>query len=169
MAKTSNSKAAASSSSPAEPFWIANVNRFFLRLGILWNLPESSPNLDALIRGPLKVDRIDRGRIMCSFTVKALVTNKYNTLHGGVVATVAEVVALACVRSVAGDKDFFLGESSISYLSAARLNAQVEVDGCVLRHGRTVVVTSVEFRVKETRKLVYVARATFYNMPSAKL
>eukprot|EP00262_Sarcandra_glabra_P007260 TRINITY_DN19945_c0_g1_i2.p1 TRINITY_DN19945_c0_g1~~TRINITY_DN19945_c0_g1_i2.p1 ORF type:complete len:170 (+),score=15.57 TRINITY_DN19945_c0_g1_i2:36-545(+) len=169
MAKPSNSEAASSSSATAERFWISNLNDFFLRNGILGNLPESSPDLDALVRGSLRVDRIDRGRIICSFTIKKPVTNKYSTLHGGVVATVAEVVALACVRSVAGDKDFFLGESSISYLSAARLNAQVEVDGCVLRHGRTVVVTSVEFRVKETRKLVYVARATFYNMPSAKL
>lgn len=39
-------------------------------------------------------------------------------------AAVAEAVALACVRTVAGDKEFFLGEFSTSYLSAARLDVR---------------------------------------------
>lgn len=47
--------------------------------------------------------------------------NPYNTLHGGAVAAVAEAVALACARAVAGDREFFLGESATSYLSAARV------------------------------------------------
>lgn len=47
--------------------------------------------------------------------------NKYNTLHGGAVGVISEAVALGCVRSVAGDKDFFLGEWAASYLSAAAL------------------------------------------------
>lgn len=37
---------------------------------------------------------------------------------------VAEVVAQACVMTVAGDKEFFLGESSLSYLSASRINVR---------------------------------------------
>lgn len=48
--------------------------------------------------------------------------NAYNTLHGGMVAAVAEAVGMACARAAAGDKEMFLGELSTAYLSAARLN-----------------------------------------------
>lgn len=41
-------------------------------------------------------------------------------MHGGAVGAVATRVATACARTVVGkDRDIFLGELSISYLSAA--------------------------------------------------
>lgn len=41
-------------------------------------------------------------------------------MHGGSVGAVAERVAIACARTVVDEnKDLFLGELSISYLSAA--------------------------------------------------
>ena len=49
--------------------------------------------------------------------------NFYGSLHGGAVAAVAEMVSIACVRTVvAEDKEIFLGDLSISYLSAAPMN-----------------------------------------------
>ncbi|XP_077234546.1 thioesterase superfamily protein [Tasmannia lanceolata] len=152
--------------------WLSATKEFFKRTGIPENLPESFTKkyaLNDLIRNILKVNHIDRGHVTCVFTVKPQLTNFYSTLHGGVVASVAEVVALASVRSVAGDKEFFLGESAVSYLSAAKLNMEVEVNAEVIRHGRRVVVSSVEFRNKETRQLIYTAQATFYNMPVSNL
>ena len=43
------------------------------------------------------------------------------------------------------------------------------VDGSVVRSGRNFTVVAVEFKLKKTGQLVYTARATFYNMPIAKL
>eukprot|EP00268_Persea_americana_P020614 TRINITY_DN20747_c0_g2_i2.p3 TRINITY_DN20747_c0_g2~~TRINITY_DN20747_c0_g2_i2.p3 ORF type:complete len:175 (-),score=31.76 TRINITY_DN20747_c0_g2_i2:1591-2115(-) len=125
--------------------------------------------LGDLIRALLKVQHIEPGRITCTFTVNPSFTNAYNTLHGGAVGVISEAVALGCVRSVAGDKDFFLGEWAASYLSAARLKEELQVDGVVIRHGRSIIVTSVEFRIKQTRKLIYSIRATFYSIPVAHL
>lgn len=46
--------------------------------------------------------------------------NAYNTLHGGAVGSIAEIVAIACARTVVNqDKDLFLGELSVTYLAAA--------------------------------------------------
>jgi len=70
---------------------------------------------------------------------------------------------------VAEDKELSLGELSISYLSGAPLNAEVIVDGSVVRSGRNLTIVAVEFKLKKTGQLVYTARATFYNMPIAKL
>lgn len=41
-------------------------------------------------------------------------------MHGGAVGTIAEIVAVACARTVVNkDKEIFLGELSVSYLSSA--------------------------------------------------
>ena len=49
--------------------------------------------------------------------------NIYSNFHGGAIAAVAEKVSYACARTVvAEDKDIFLGELSISYLSSAPVN-----------------------------------------------
>ncbi|XP_020581378.1 uncharacterized protein LOC110025300 [Phalaenopsis equestris] len=145
---------------------------FFTTLGLFQNIPEASERKDFysdLIRSLLKVDHIDRGQIACTLKVNASVVNPYNTLHGGVVSSVADLVGLACVKTVYGDKEFFLGEFSTSYLAAARLDTEVEVKGSIIRQGRSVVVVNIEFRMKESKKLAYTSRATFYIMPAASL
>lgn len=43
------------------------------------------------------------------------------------------------------------------------------VDACVVRSGRNLTVVAVEFKMKDSDKLVYTSRATFYNMPVASL
>ncbi|XP_050203790.1 uncharacterized protein LOC126653853 [Mercurialis annua] len=118
----------------------------------------------------LKPDLVQRGRVSCTATVLPSVINSYNGLHGGAVAAIAERVAIACARTVvAEDKEIFLGELSMSYLSAAQQNEVLVVDGSVVRSGRNLTVVAMEFKIKETQKPVYLARATFYHMPVAKL
>jgi acyl-coenzyme A thioesterase PaaI-like protein len=49
--------------------------------------------------------------------------NVYRSVHGGAVAAIAETVSIACARTVvAEDKELFLGELNMSYLSGARSN-----------------------------------------------
>ena len=49
--------------------------------------------------------------------------NFYASLHGGAVAAIAEMVSIACARTVvAEDNGIFLGDMSISYLSAAPIH-----------------------------------------------
>lgn len=136
-------------------------------------IPSNLENKDTfshLIRGLLKLTHIHSGHISCFLSVKPPVTNTYGGLHGGAVASVAEMVAVACARTVVGkEKELFLGELSNSYLSAAPQDAEVIVDASVVRSGRNLTVVAVEFRMKESEKLVYTSRATFYNMPVASL
>ncbi|KAF5946313.1 hypothetical protein HYC85_016541 [Camellia sinensis] len=103
------------------------------------------------------------------FTLKFCL-NVYGGLHGGAVASVAEMVSIACARTVVGkDKELFLGELGISYLSAAPRNAELNVNASVVRSGRNLTVIAVEFKVKDSERLAYTSRATFYNMPVASL
>ncbi|CAA3001938.1 Hypothetical predicted protein [Olea europaea subsp. europaea] len=87
------------------------------------NIKDSFSNL---IGGVLKVITIERGKISCLLTVKPPTLNGYGGMHGGAVGAVAERLALACARTVVGkDKNLFLGELSISYLSASPRNVSL--------------------------------------------
>ncbi|CAK9319044.1 unnamed protein product [Citrullus colocynthis] len=121
-------------------------------------------------RGHLRQLRLERGRLTYLLSVKPAVSNIYGFLHGGFVAAAAEFLSIACAKTVVGeDKELFIGELSISYLSGAPGNAEVVIDASVLRSGRSLSVVGVAFRLQKTGKLVYTARSTLYNMPMAKL
>ncbi|KAL0002543.1 hypothetical protein SO802_016324 [Lithocarpus litseifolius] len=125
-----------------------------------------------LIHHIIKPDQVLRGRITCLLTVNLAISsnNRAISKHQGAVAAIAEKVLYACARTmVAKDKDIFLGELSISYLSSAPVNTKVIVDCSVVRSGRNLTVVAMEFKVKKTGKLAYTARSTFFNMPVAKL
>ncbi|GMH21705.1 hypothetical protein Nepgr_023547 [Nepenthes gracilis] len=121
-----NPKAATIISKEMPEEHVTLVFKFLTASGYSGELPEGCSAMDFfsdLIRGLLKVDCITRGRITCSFSVKPAIVNNFKGLHGGVVAAIAERVAVACARTVvAEDKELFLGELNMSYLSAAPLN-----------------------------------------------
>ena len=55
-----------------------------------------------------------------------VIQNFYETFHGGALAAVADAISIACARTVvAEDKEIFLGEQSMSYLSAASENVSI--------------------------------------------
>lgn len=175
MTGTSSSSSSSSTTTISKDLpsdYVSAVKGFFADVGIHASLPQNSSKdfYSDLIRDLLKVDNVLRGRVSCIFSVSPALGNYFNGLHGGAVGAIAERVSIACARTVvAGDKELFLGELSISYLSAATLNEVLVVEAAVARSGRNLTVVASEFRIKKTRKLVYTSRATIYHMPPAKL
>ncbi|GMI98374.1 hypothetical protein like AT3G61200 [Hibiscus trionum] len=151
------------------PPYTSSVMRFLEGVGISNPIPENYSSEDFysdLLCNHLKVDTVRRGHVTCFTTVKPTITNSFGGLHGGAVAAIAERVATATARTVVGeDKDMFLGELAMSYLSSATIDAELIVEGSVVRSGRNLTVIVVEFRMRKTGKLVYYSRATFYNSP----
>ncbi|XP_030931121.1 uncharacterized protein LOC115957014 [Quercus lobata] len=172
-ATSSNSSKTIANDVSAE--YVSVITGFFKKLGVSHS--NSIPDFcntkyfySHLIRDAIKPDQVLRGRITCLLTVTPVLANIYGSLHAGAIAAIAEMVSIACARSVvAEDKDIFLGDMSISYLSAAPIHAELIVDVSVLRSGTNLTIVAVEFKLKKTGKLAYTARATFDNMPSAKL
>ncbi|KDP28673.1 hypothetical protein JCGZ_14444 [Jatropha curcas] len=160
-------------SKSSSPEVVEGVHRFFNNVGISAFIPENNQSKDFysdILRYLLKAASVQRGRISCVFSVQPVVANYYGGLHGSAVAAIAERVGIACARTiVAEDKEIFLGELSISYLSAAPQKEVLVVDGSVVRSGRNLTVVAMEFKIKRTGKLGFTARATFYHMPPAKL
>ncbi|XP_060218798.1 uncharacterized protein LOC132645684 isoform X1 [Lycium barbarum] len=156
------------------PDSISKLNGFLKSMGV-FNLTfpsqyDTKDSFSELTRGFLKVQHIHRGKISCIVSVKPPIMNFYGSLHGGAIGAVAARVATGCARTIVGkDKELFLGELSISYLSGAPRNAEVIVNASVIRSGRNLTVVALDFRVKDSEKLSYIAHATFYHMPVASL
>ncbi|KAL3517119.1 hypothetical protein ACH5RR_024021 [Cinchona calisaya] len=152
---------------------LARIEKFFTDTRFSSPIPPNLSHTDAfsdLFRSCLKVQSTQRGKISCLVTVKLPILNLYGGMHGGAVASVAQLVSEACARTVVGkDKEVFLGELSTSYLSAAPNEAKVIVDGSVVRSGRNITVVAVEFKIEGSNKLVYSSRATLYHLPAASL
>ncbi|XAR63108.1 Acyl-CoA hydrolase [Bertholletia excelsa] len=146
---------------------------FLIKVGLNGNVPSQFQRKDffsELFGALLKIDCIERGSLSCFLTVKPPAMNAYGGLHGGSVASVAELVSIACAKTVVGkDKEIFLGELGISYVSAAPRNAVLKIDARVVRSGKNVAVIATEFKNKDSGRLAFISRATFYNMPIASL
>ncbi|CAK8560883.1 unnamed protein product [Lathyrus sativus] len=146
---------------------------FFKLMGIGKPFPENCNTdgfFDSFLRNFIKVDQIKPGRISCTVVAKPPICNGYGTLHGGAVGSFVEVLSTACARTVvAEDKQLFLGEISISYLSATPMDEEVVANASVVKSGRNLTVVALEFKLKKTGNLLYLTHATFYNMPLSSL
>ncbi|KAJ4827396.1 hypothetical protein Tsubulata_038694 [Turnera subulata] len=149
------------------------VQRALASVGIYSSLSENQTSIDFyahLLRSLLKADRLERGRLTCSFSAVPAILNYYGGVHGAAVAAVAERVTFACARTVvAEDRELFLGELSVSYLFSARINEVVVVEASVVRSGRNLTVVNAEFKIKESGRLIYHVRSTFYHLLPSKL
>ncbi|TVU36293.1 hypothetical protein EJB05_18223, partial [Eragrostis curvula] len=117
----------------------------------------------------LRVDAVEPGRVLCTFTVPPRLTDASQRMHGGALASLVDLV---------GSAVFFAGglpttgvslEITVSYLSAARANEEIEIEARVLGIGRTTGCVTVEVRRKDTGEVIAHGRHTKYLAVSSKL
>ncbi|KAJ8641869.1 hypothetical protein MRB53_018563 [Persea americana] len=133
-------------------------------------LSDDSPEgfYDLFISHGIRVDRIEPGRICCSFKVPQRLLNTGNFMHGGATASLVDLVGSAAIFTVAPASGVSI-EINVSYLDSAFLDEELEIEAKVLRVGKTVGVVSVELRKKSTGKIVAQGRHTKYLAISSKL
>ncbi|GAB4835472.1 hypothetical protein Ancab_000381 [Ancistrocladus abbreviatus] len=124
---------------------------------------------DPFIVHGLRTDLIEPGRIVCSFKVPPRLLNTGNTLHGGAIAALVDLVGSAAVYTVGAPSTGVSVEINVSYLDGALPNEEIEIEAKNLRVGKAVAVISVELRKKETGKIIAQGRHTKYLALSSKL
>ncbi|KDP24210.1 hypothetical protein JCGZ_25867 [Jatropha curcas] len=117
----------------------------------------------------IRVDLIEPGRLVCSMKVPPRLLNAGNFLHGGATATLVDLVGSAVIYTVGAPFTGVSVEINVSYLDAAYADEEIEIDARVLRVGKAVGVVSVEFRKKETGKIIAQGRHTKYLAVSSKM
>ncbi|XP_057744181.1 uncharacterized protein LOC130962104 [Arachis stenosperma] len=120
------------------------------------------------VRSSVTVDHIRRGHISSTIVPKPPLCNTYGTLHGGSVGSLVNVLSHACARTIVGeDKELFLGETSISYLSATPIHEELVANASVVKSERNLSVVALDFKLKKTGNPVYICHSTFYHMPAS--
>eukprot|EP00884_Botryococcus_braunii_P006371 jgi/Botrbrau1/15735/Bobra.4_1s0104.2 len=85
------------------------------------------------------------GRLVCKLPVTELVQNRFGTLHGGCIATLVDVVTSAALVTLVRRPSVSL-TMSIDYLNPAELGTVVEIEGRVVKHGKSIAVTECDIR-----------------------
>ncbi|XP_038901620.1 acyl-coenzyme A thioesterase 13 [Benincasa hispida] len=117
----------------------------------------------------LRVDLIQPGRIVCSLKVPARLLNANNSLHGGASASLVDCIGSAALKTLGANTTGVSLEINLSYLDAAYLDEEIEIDSKVLRMGKTIAVINVELRRKGNGKIIAQGRHTKYLAFSSKL
>lgn len=110
----------------------------------------------------IKVVLLERGRLIATFKVPPRLVNSGNFLHGGATAALVDIVGSVVIHTVGAPSSGVSVEINVSYLDAAFLHEEVEIEAKCLRVGKTIAVVSVELRKKETGKIIAQGRHTKY-------
>ncbi|XP_047971158.1 acyl-coenzyme A thioesterase 13 [Salvia hispanica] len=125
--------------------------------------------IEPMVMQGMKVDTIERGRIVCSFTVPPRLVNSGNTLHGGATAALVDIVGSAVIYTVGAQTTGVSVEINVSYLTGAAVGEEVEIESKALRVGKTMAVVSVDLKSKKTGKLIAQGRHTKYLVLPSKI
>ncbi|KAL7144226.1 hypothetical protein ABFS83_08G245000 [Erythranthe nasuta] len=118
--------------------------------------------IEPIVMQGLKIDRIERGRVVCSLTVPPRLLNTGNTLHGGATAALVDIAGSAVIYTMGAPTTGVSVEINVSYLSGAYVGEEIEIDSKALRVGKSLAVVSVDFTSKKTGKLIAQGRHTKY-------
>ncbi|KAL1188828.1 hypothetical protein V5N11_021988 [Cardamine amara subsp. amara] len=125
--------------------------------------------LEGFVTKGLKVDLIEPGRVVCSMKIPPHLLNAGNFLHGGATATLVDLLGSAAIYTTGVPHSGVSVEINVSYLDAAFLDEEIEIETKALRVGKTVAVVSVELRKKKNGKIIAQGRHTKYLAPRTKL
>ncbi|KAL6552255.1 hypothetical protein OROGR_008409 [Orobanche gracilis] len=125
--------------------------------------------IDPIVMQGLKIDHVERGRIVCSFTVPSRLVNTDNSLHGGATAALVDVVGSAVIFTVGATFTGVSVEINVSYLDRAYVGEEIEIECKALRIGKAMAVVSVDFRSKTTGKLIAQGRHSKYLSVHSKM
>ncbi|XP_006009249.1 acyl-coenzyme A thioesterase 13 [Latimeria chalumnae] len=108
------------------------------------------------------------GKIVCELKIEEEHTNRVGTLHGGLTATLVDVVSTAALIHTERGLPGVSVDMNVSYLSAAKLGEKILITAEVLKQGRSLAFTTVDVTNKATGKLIAQGKHTKHLGPSVK-
>ncbi|XP_076892667.1 uncharacterized protein LOC143544437 [Bidens hawaiensis] len=123
-----------------------------------------------LIMSGLKVELVERGRVICSMKVPPRLLNRDNSLHGGATTVLVDLVGGSVITTINNIGSTGVSvEINISYFDSAFVGDEIDIEAKALHDGKVVAVVTVEFRNKKTGKIITQGRHTKYLPVSSKL
>lgn len=119
------------------------------------------------LRG-IRVDRIQPGSLSCAFRVPSRLTDSSGNLSPGAIANLVDEVGAAAIHAD-GHHPKVSVDMSISYMSAAKLNDELEITSRVLGHKGGYSGTQVILRNKMTGEIVAEGRHSLFGNLMSKI
>ncbi|XP_072880133.1 acyl-coenzyme A thioesterase 13 isoform X2 [Hemitrygon akajei] len=102
------------------------------------------------------------GKIVCEMKVEEEHVNRAGNLHGGVTATLVDVVSTTALLSTERALPGVSVDMNITYMNAAKLGEDIIITAEVLKEGKSLAFTTVDVTNKVTGKLLAQGRHTKY-------
>uniref|UniRef100_UPI0037E8F243 acyl-coenzyme A thioesterase 13 n=1 Tax=Semicossyphus pulcher TaxID=241346 RepID=UPI0037E8F243 len=118
-----------------------------------------TPGFDRVLS---KVDILSAspGKLVCEMKVEEEHTNRGGTLHGGLTATLVDVISTVAIMNTERGAPGVSVDMNITYMNAAKMGEDVLITAQVLKQGRTLAFASVDLTSKATGKLIAQGRHT---------
>ncbi|KMZ70707.1 Thioesterase superfamily protein [Zostera marina] len=118
---------------------------------------------EGLILSGIRVDRVDDGFLSCSFTVPCYLTNRDGNFANGAIANLVDELGGAVLRSYGGEHSKVSVDMSISLVSTAKLNDELEMISRVLGQNGRYSGTIVLLRNKKTGDVIAEGRHSLFG------
>ncbi|KAM3857860.1 acyl-coenzyme A thioesterase 13 [Diretmus argenteus] len=118
-----------------------------------------TPGFDRVLS---KVDIVSAspGKVVCEMKVEEEHTNRGGTLHGGLTATLVDVISTTAIMYSERGAPGVSVDMNITYMNAAKIGEDVLITAQVLKQGRTLAFATVDLTNKATGKPIAQGRHT---------
>uniref|UniRef100_A0A8D8PQV7 Acyl-coenzyme A thioesterase 13 n=1 Tax=Cacopsylla melanoneura TaxID=428564 RepID=A0A8D8PQV7_9HEMI len=112
---------------------------------------------DTILKKVKIVEANDKGTCIAELTVEKEHTNIFNTLHGGYIATLVDIItSLAILAHPRVGKGVSVN-LNVSYLKPAKLGDELVIEGTTSKAGRTLAYLDCKIYIKSTKEIVATA------------
>ncbi|KAA0710524.1 Acyl-coenzyme A thioesterase 13 [Triplophysa tibetana] len=118
-----------------------------------------SPGFDRVLN-KVEIVSATPGRVVCEMKVAEEHTNKGGTLHGGLTATLVDVISTTAIMYTERGAPGVSVDMNITYMNAAKVGEDVLITAQVLKQGRTLAFATVDLTNKANGKLIAQGRHT---------
>ncbi|PON62794.1 Thioesterase domain containing protein [Trema orientale] len=128
---------------------------------------DSAFYYDFTLKG-IRVDRAEPDLVVCTFKVPARLTDRNGRLASGAIATLVDLVSAAVVRREGLPMNVSV-DMSISFLSTANVNDELEITSRAVGQIGGYFGTSVLLKNKATGELIAEGRHSMFRKHASKL
>ncbi|PON70606.1 Thioesterase domain containing protein, partial [Parasponia andersonii] len=123
--------------------------------------------IDFALKG-IRVDRVEPDLVVCTFKVSPRLTDRNGRFASGAIATLVDVVGAAVVHREGLPMNVSV-DMSISFLSTANVNDELEITSSTLGLTGGYSGTSVLLKSKATGELIAEGRHSLFRKSASKL
>ncbi|EYU45972.1 hypothetical protein ABFS82_04G085400 [Erythranthe guttata] len=139
------------------------------RLTFPTHQPHSEPSFwEYFVLRGIRVEQVRPGSFVCSFKVPPRLTDINGNLSNGAIAAMVDEIGAAAVHHDGQPMDVSV-DMSISYISPAKMNDELEITSRLLGRQGAYSGASVLIQNKTTGEVVAEGRHSLFSIPASKM